>query len=243
MASPAPSDVGVIAHRGASRDRPENSIAAFDEALRQGCDAIELDVQLSRDGVPVVYHDRTLARAGGGRRRVAGLDLDELRELRLPTLDQVLDGYARRCELLVEIKIREGVRGRDRHFELAHKVAGMLRSARIERRVRVLCFDFEVLDELARIAPRLRRVLNLVPPSRVGRKLARRLESLHAVSANVRSLTPRFGAAIREAGLPLFVFTCNTRQRVELALRAGATGIMSDRPGWLAGQLAERPPR
>ena len=71
----------VIAHRGASRRRPENTLPAFDEALRLGCDAIELDVQLSRDGVPVVFHDKTLSRAGAGRKRVAGLKLAELRSL------------------------------------------------------------------------------------------------------------------------------------------------------------------
>ena len=71
----------IIAHRGASRDCPENTLAAFDEALRQGADGIELDVQFTQDEVPVVFHDKTLTRAGGGRRRVAGLSFRELREL------------------------------------------------------------------------------------------------------------------------------------------------------------------
>ena len=53
----------VIAHRGAPRHYPDNTLAGFDRALRFPCDGIEFDVQLSRDGVPVVYHDRTLARA------------------------------------------------------------------------------------------------------------------------------------------------------------------------------------
>ena len=111
--------VWVIAHRGASRDCPQNTLAAFDEALRQGADGIELDVQLSRDGIPVVYHDRTLTRAGGGRRRVAQLDFAELRQLdpgnrvdrrfrgqHLCSLEEVLQRYGRCTRLLVEIKIR-----------------------------------------------------------------------------------------------------------------------------------------
>ena len=128
----------AIAHRGASRDRPENTLSAFDEALRRGADAIELDLQLSRDGVPVVYHDRTLARAGGGRRRMSQLTLAQLRRLdagfrsdafggeRIPTLTAVLRRYARRTRLLLEIKTRERD-GLQRHLELMRAVADQVR--------------------------------------------------------------------------------------------------------------------
>ncbi len=243
----------VIAHRGASRRRPENTLAAFDEALRQGCDGIELDVQLSRDGVPVVFHDKTLARAGAGRKRVAGLDLAELRGLdagarfdaaysgqHIPTLEEVLRRYGRRTRLLVEIKTREGARGRERHLELARAVAACVRSSDVREDLSVLSFDTEVLDELSRVAPELPRVLNVRPLPVLARGLRSRLATLAALAADVRSLTLRYAAQVREAGCPLFVFTCNTPRRVELALSAGAAGIVSDRPGWLAGYLRER---
>ncbi len=232
----------VIAHRGASRDCPENTLAAFDEALRQGADGIELDVQLSRDGVPVVYHDRTLARAGGGRRRVAQLDLAELTGFAagLPTLEQVLRRYGRRTRLLVEIKTREGRRGQERHFELARTVSGLVTELKLERTTSLLSFDAAVLQASAQAAPRVRRVLNLEPPQRIGRELGALLPSLSAVSADVRTLTVAFGRAVRAAGRPLFAYTCNTAARVERALAAGACGIMSDRPAWLAGRLENR---
>ena len=54
----------IVAHRGAGREAPENTRAAFDAALAHGVAGLEFDVQLSRDGVPVIYHDRTLARIG-----------------------------------------------------------------------------------------------------------------------------------------------------------------------------------
>jgi glycerophosphoryl diester phosphodiesterase len=241
----------AIAHRGASRDRPENTLAAFDEALRQGADAIELDLQLSRDGVPVVYHDRTLARAGGGRRRVARLALAELRRLdagrrsdrfrgqRIPTLAEVLRRYARRTRLLLEVKTREGAAGAERHLELMRAVGEQVRRAKAQRRVLVLCFDTRVLELAARIAPGLRRVLNVRPPPVLSRGLRRRLGSLWALSADVRTLTPAYAAAVRRAGCRLLVFTCNTPAAVDRAVEAGAFGVMSDRPGWLAGRLRE----
>lgn len=247
------SSIHVIAHRGASRDRPENTLSSFDEALRQGCDAIELDVQLSRDGVPMVYHDRTLARAGGGRRRVAGLDYDELRRLdpgarfgrafrgeHIPALDAVLERYGGRVRLLVEIKLREGRGATPRHLLLARKVAAAVEHRALTPHVQVLCFDADVLDELGRVAAGLGRVLNIKPPPTVGRSLERRLGSLQALSADVRTLTPRFARGLLRAGCPLYVFTCNTPARVDRAVDAGAAGIMADRPGWLARRLAGR---
>ena len=236
----------VIAHRGASRDCPENTIAAFDEALRQGCDGIELDVQLSRDGVPVVYHDKTLTKAGGGRRRVAQLALRELAALdvgtrfdaryagqRIPVLEEVLDRYGRRTRLFVEIKTREGRAAANRHLLLVRTVAGLVTKMKLENRVWVLSFDAGLLAACAREAPRLRPVLNLRPPSRVTPTLRKRLASLHALSVDVRTLTGTFAAGVRRAGRPLFVFTCNTPRKAERALAVDPAGVMSDRPGWL----------
>jgi glycerophosphoryl diester phosphodiesterase len=242
--------VRVIAHRGASRDCPENTLAAFEEALRQGADGIELDVQLARDGVPVVYHDRTLVRAGGGRRGVARLTLDELAALDagswfderfrgqpIPALEEVLVRFGRRTTLLLELKARGGRRAAGRHAELARSAATLVRGTNAGASVIFLCFDFDVLETCAEHAPEVRRALNLKPPRRLRGALAGRLQTLHALSADVRSLTPEFGRAVAEAGRELLVYTCNTERSVRAALAAGATGMMSDRPGWLSGRL------
>ncbi len=238
----------VVGHRGASADRPENTVAAFDEAVRQGADGIELDVQLSRDGIPVVYHDRSLRKAGGGLRRVASLDaaaLDRLdagrwfdtsyRGQRIPTLAFVFERYAAHVLLLIELK-RRGAE--DARLRLARTVAELLRERRLERRTLLLCFDETMLREAARVAPHCRLVLNLDPPPRMTAALRARLHGLDALSVDVRRLTPRFAAAVSDAGLPLYTYTCNTDRSVERSLAAGARGILSDRPGWLHEQIA-----
>jgi glycerophosphoryl diester phosphodiesterase len=113
----------LIAHRGASAYAPEQTIAAFELALAQQADAIELDVQATKDGVLVCMHDRTLDRTTNartvypGRRFVNDLTLDELKELdagswystafagaRVPTLDEVFDWLGDRAALLAELK-------------------------------------------------------------------------------------------------------------------------------------------
>jgi glycerophosphoryl diester phosphodiesterase len=243
----------VIAHRGASRDCPENTLAAFDEALRQGCNAIELDLQLSLDGVPVVYHDRTLTRAGGGRKRVSQLTLAELARLpagerfdrrfrreHIPTLEEVVERYAGRTCLLLELKTREGRAGANRHIELARGAATLVRRMRAERNVMMLAFDRTLLAACAAAAPGLRQVLNMKPPPVLTRAVRSSLDGLHALSVDIRKLTPRFASELAETGTPMMTFTCNTPRTVRRALQAGAMGIMSDRPGWLAAQIALR---
>ncbi len=236
----------IIAHRGAPRRYPENTLAGFDQALRFGCDGIEFDVQLSRDGIPVVYHDRTLARAGGGRRRVHQLDLSELRRLdagtrfpaarrrhQIPTLDEVLDQLNGRTRLLVEVKTREGAGAVERYRELATKVARRVNGA---ARVWILGFDSNVLATIGKIAADLPRVLNVRPllPG-LGSKLRRAAPQV--IDADVRGLSAAFGRRVRRGGRSLWSFTCNTPGQVRTARQAGAEAIISDRADWLAGQL------
>jgi glycerophosphoryl diester phosphodiesterase len=118
-----------IAHRGASYDAPENTLAAFDLALRLGADGIELDVQLSADGVPVILHDDTLDRTSDGHGPVAAWRWTELRGLdagswfdsqyarqRIPSLEDVLATFGQRLLYNIELKT---TRLRDRGLERA----------------------------------------------------------------------------------------------------------------------------
>jgi glycerophosphoryl diester phosphodiesterase len=236
----------IIAHRGAPQRFPENTIAGFGRALRFGCDGIEFDVQLSRDGIPVVYHDRTLIRAGGGRRRVHQLDLADLRRLdaatrfpaarrrhRIPTLDEVLDRLAGRTRLLIEIKNREGHSAVERQRELATLVAEKASAAGAAW---VLSFDADALATVANVSPALPRVLN-VRPLLPGLAAKLRLAKPQVVDADVRSLTAAFGKRILRGGRALWSFTCNTPKHVRVARGAGASALISDRADWLADHL------
>jgi glycerophosphoryl diester phosphodiesterase len=97
MESPRP--FRIYAHRGASAELPENTLAAFERALELGCDALETDVHLTRDGHILVHHDATARRLSRDERNIADLDLDTARRLDVgrglhpPTLDEVLDAF------------------------------------------------------------------------------------------------------------------------------------------------------
>jgi glycerophosphoryl diester phosphodiesterase len=99
--------VEIIAHRGANRESLENTIPAFQKALEIGVQGIELDVHLSRDGIPVVHHDPALppVQPDMARPLIASLAVAELQERSaVPTLDQVLNLVNGRCRVYVEIK-------------------------------------------------------------------------------------------------------------------------------------------
>jgi glycerophosphoryl diester phosphodiesterase len=126
----------IIAHRGAMKDRPQNTRSSFDRALACGADGIEFDVQLSADGVPVIYHDRSMRRINGSHRRLSDFSLKELRLLDwgswygeqykrepLLTFREVLELYAGRCGLFVEIKSRKSDRASGRSQVLTHTLS------------------------------------------------------------------------------------------------------------------------
>lgn len=91
----------VVAHRGANREAPENTLEAFQRAIEIGVQGIELDVQFTSDGVPVVHHDPALP----DRFRIASLTIEEIRRRSaVPSLDEVLELVDARCQLYIEIK-------------------------------------------------------------------------------------------------------------------------------------------
>jgi glycerophosphoryl diester phosphodiesterase len=106
----------LFAHRGASAHAPENTLAAFELALAQGADGIELDAKLSADGNVVVIHDPTVDRTTGAHGRVKDLSLAELRALdagsffssnfnreKIPMLEEVFEAFGKRLFINVEL--------------------------------------------------------------------------------------------------------------------------------------------
>ncbi|NDF12326.1 MAG: glycerophosphodiester phosphodiesterase [Proteobacteria bacterium] len=104
------SKIQVVGHRGAAGYAPENTFASFDKALSMGVDAIEFDVLLTKDQVPVVFHDRTLERMTDGSGKLVEKTFAELSALtvkgggKIPTLQDVLARYATKVHLFIEVK-------------------------------------------------------------------------------------------------------------------------------------------
>lgn len=231
----------IIAHRGAKHARPENTQAAFDQALAEGADGIELDLQLTRDGVPVVFHDHTLRKLGQPRQRLSALSLAELRALdfgawydssfagqRIPTLEEVLFRYGHRTELSLELKATRDV---VRNTSLMNLALDRVRASGLEDKVLILCFNAGLLQQAHAREPGLRYVLNGLGPEATLAQ-ARQMPWLHAVDVDIRWLTPEAGRQLRKCGQVLMSYTCNTQAHWQAARAAGVEAVITNRPAW-----------
>lgn len=136
----------VIAHRGASAEQPENTMAAFRRAVDLGADAIELDVRLSRDGVPMVIHDPTLDRTTSATGPVAARSAEELARLKVGSTTGVprLADVLREIPLPILLEVKEPA--------AQEEVAGVLLGQEAADRVVVASAHDEALDAF-RVAP------------------------------------------------------------------------------------------
>ncbi|MBA3697579.1 MAG: hypothetical protein H0W78_01755 [Planctomycetes bacterium] len=239
----------IVAHRGDSADFPENTHVAFAAALSAGVDGIELDVRLSRDGVPLICHDADLSRFGGTMRSLRKMSAAQIRDLdvgrwkhprftgeRVPTLDEVLV-QCRRTTLFIELKATGG-RGRTTyHRRLVRAVVDAIGKQQAEKRVRILCFDGGVLAEVARIAPHLLRVRNCERlPHNQKRWLADQA-GLFAACFDRRILTRTVVDTCHAHGVQVFSWTANAAPAADRLQHLGVDAILSDRPGWLVQHL------
>lgn len=246
----------IIAHRGANREAPENSRSAFDAALKYRVAGIELDIQLTGDDIPVLYHDATLSRIGKGRQKIGDFTYAELKTFEwgrwfsepfskepLMTLDDVLKRYCLRTRLMMEIKSREQDRRNGRHLLLTRKVIESIRRHIPSRRIRdvfVLSFDPEVLAAAASQDSSLNYILNAEDPEEINLSSRSRGLSLFALGLPVKKLTPAFTKMTHRLGLRVITWSCNVPRQVDSALSGGADILLTDNPGWLTNILDSR---
>jgi glycerophosphoryl diester phosphodiesterase len=239
-----------FAHRGASARAPENTLAAFREAVRLGADAVECDVQLCRDGVPVILHDETVDRTTDGRGAVGRLGLADLKRLdagawfatrfrgeRIPTLEETLD-YARgRCGLNLEVKCADGGRRAPEAADpraAAAAVARTLRRSPFRDYLVLSSFSAEMVLALRAALPRARLGL-LVSRSLRGFRALHRRAGLHALHPHVRLAGRRGLRQVRDLGLRVYFWTVNDAALARRLLLAGCDGLMTDDPALFEG--------
>jgi glycerophosphoryl diester phosphodiesterase len=235
-----------LAHRGASCSSPENTLAAVHLAADSGADIVEIDVRLSRDGVPMVVHDETLERTTDARHvfprrapwRVGDLDHHELRCLDagswfspafagepLATLDEVLDAASGRAlGLLVELKSPR------RRADTLTEVAAVVRRQRArsdDLRLAVQSFDHTAMRELKSSVPS-------VPVGVLGapsiRELAALSEWADQVNPQHLCVSADYVEAVHLHGMRCHVWTVNRRVAMRRAVKLGVDGIITNRP-------------
>ena len=244
--------VQIIAHRGASADVPENTLAAFDAAWHQGADGIEGDFRLTRDGMVACVHDRTMERTAGDPREVAQLSRQELLGLEVgswkhdrfrgepvPMIDEVFAAVPAGGLILVEVKSGP---------ETVPALISALDASGIpEEQVTVICFKDQVLRRLKDERPDSRTYLlssfketdgtwNPTVDALIDRALACGADGL-GVHGNLEVVDKAFADRCREAGLELNVWTVDDLEDAHAFTRVGVTSITTNRPGLIRSGL------
>lgn len=216
----------IIAHRCGGALAVENSLAGLEAAARTGCRAVEFDVMLTADGVPILMHDETLDRTTRCTGPVAGQTLAQIRacDPSVPTLDEAL-AVCRRLALWANIEIKPSTGYEAETGELV----GRHLAARWDGRGVVSSFSEKSALAGRRHLPQASFALlcERLPddwPAACARIGARGVH-LSAAGATAENL-----AALKSAGLPAVVYTVNDRALAERLFSLGVTALFTDRP-------------
>ncbi len=248
----------IQGHRGASALAPENTLAAFQKAIELGADGMEMDLQLTRDGVVVVIHDDTLDRTTDGHGRVTDLSLAEVREAdagakfgsafrgqRVPTLSEVIDLVKAsgndRVRLNLEIKYGEGREGKPEGVEAA--VLAILRQSGFVDRVTVQSFYHPSVAKMKGLEPRIPTGL-LVGERQHPRDPVALVRQYGAdyYAPHRRLVTLELASALHQAKIPVVIWTVNEAEEMERLMSMGVgsqpgDAIISDHPDRLLDRL------
>jgi glycerophosphoryl diester phosphodiesterase len=230
-----------IAHRGASGRFPENTLKSFDAAVEAGADMCELDVHLSRDGIPVVIHDDTVDRSTDGTGAVGAMTLTQLKCLdagvrfgvefrgeRIPTLDEVFDLALNRCTLNLELK-GAGVEA---------KVCDTIRTHHAFSASLVSSFDWDALGRIRHVEPGMRIGLlaSQWPARLLGAASGMKAQAIHPRHDIV---TEDLCIAAHQRGLSVYTWTVDEPAVMRRLIADGVDGIMTNYPERLQ-KLLER---
>ena len=237
----------IIGHRGASAVAPENTTAAFREALAVGADGIEFDVRLTRDGVPVVIHDSTLRRTGGLRHRVAELTWTEISKVDVgswsgqrfanepvPSLTELFTLFqSNNSTLYLEMKCDSPSEQRP----LAEACVRVIEEHSLKERVIVECFQLPALKILKEVDPEIKTVALFEPtftnPSvLLDQRIINQATDIGAAALALHHRLARESLVqkAKAAGLHVAVWTVDDPAWIERARAIGIDALITNDP-------------
>jgi len=222
----------VVAHRGASANAPENTLAAMELAISKGADWVEIDVQETRDGEVVVIHDSDLKKIGGSGRKVFESTLAELQSVdigswkdpsfsdqRIPTLQQLLELCKDRIKVVIELKYY----GQEERLE--ERVASIVEAVGMQDQIAIMSLSYPAVQKMKSIRPQWQ--VGLLASVSIG-DITRLEADFFAVNANFASRA--FIKHVHSRGKKLLVWTVNDPISMSAMMSKGVDGIITDKP-------------
>jgi len=239
----------IFAHRGACTQAPENTLAAFELALRQETDAVELDAKLTADGQIVVIHDQTVDRTTQGTGIVRQMTLAELRKLDagshfdiafqgepIPTLEEVLKAIGQLTFINIELTNYASLTD-----ELPQKAAALVKRLKLSRRVMFSSFNPIALRRVQRLLPETPIGLLAFPGGKgwLARSwLGRLLVRYQTLNPEQRDVTESLINKMHRMSRGVLTYTVNDPEEMQRLFQLGVDGIFTDDPALALKQRA-----
>jgi glycerophosphoryl diester phosphodiesterase len=243
----------LIAHRGESKDAPENTLAAINLAWQRGANAVEIDVHLTLDNEVCVIHDYTTKRTTGVRKRVRKTTMAELQGLnagkfkgkewewvKIPTLKEVLETVPPNCKLIIEIKSAARI--------LPHLKKIVESSSIAIDQVEVIAFNFNTIIKAKALMPNykmhwlyvmfppiIQYILGMTQKSIIAKVKKHKLDGVNI--SDSKYLTQSYIQKFKDSGLLVYVWTINSPKRAKDLLLLGIDFITTDCPWWMKNEM------
>ncbi len=235
-------NVTVIAHRGAAGKAPENTLASVRQAIKDGADWIEIDVQETVNGEVVVIHDSDFMKLAGVSLKVWNGTLEQVKEIdigswfdprfsaeRVPTLIEVLEETRGKARVMIELKYY----GHDQQLE--QRVVDIVEQLDMVDEVAIMSLKFDGVQKIRTL--RADWVVGLLSATSIGNISKLDVDFL---AVNMAMATPRFISNAQSAGRQLFVWTVNDQVSMSRMMSLGVNGIITDEPELARKVLVER---
>lgn len=209
-----------IGHRGAKGYAAENTLASFQKALELGVDAIELDVFLSKNAIPVVIHDKTIDRTTTGKGLVSSYTATELQNYGIPTLKDVFHLVNNQCEINIEIK----------EFEAVKSVLDLINSSVFSKdKILISSFDWNALQEVHFHDEKIR--IGVLTETDLDLALAfAKFIKAYSIHPYYHLLTDENSKKIKDNNFKIFTWTVNEPEDLQKLKSFRVDGIISDFP-------------
>ncbi|MFC2064931.1 glycerophosphodiester phosphodiesterase [Chloroflexota bacterium] len=229
----------VIAHRGASKYAPENTIAAFKLAKKVNADGIEFDVKLTADRQVVVIHDSTVDRTTNGSGKVSDMPLAEIKELdagskfkgsfseeKIPTLREMFELFGDQLRMNVELtNYTSPLDG------LMYEVFKLIKEFNLQESIIFSSFLPTNLKLAGKLLPEIPRGL-LTFPGWIGKtsRLLTKRSSYQALHPHFNDVNERLITNVHSQGKRIHVWTVNEEDRIKEFINLGVDGLITDDP-------------
>ena len=228
----------IWGHRGASAVMPENTLPAFEEAVRMHADGIELDIQLTKDGEIVVCHDETLERTSDGTGFLKDYTLAELKEMdfskthpeyspvRIPTMKEVID-LIRPTQLTINIELKTGVFD---YEGIEEKIVELVRAEGMQDRVIYSSFNHYSILKIQQLDPDAKTAFLYMDGPIDFASYAKKynVSAIHPWFVNLRM--PGLIEDTVRAGMDINVWTVNTQMEIAFSMRDGVNALITNNP-------------